>query len=74
VAEAREKMKLANAECHREGQEAVDGVQAGVYKVHTRIDGQEAELQLWIVPASGLPVRVTSVHAEGKMKSENRLA
>lgn len=72
--EAREKLKLADAACSKEGREDIDGEAADLYKVHTAVDGHSTDMQLWISTTSGLPIKVVSVVVESKMRSEIQLA
>jgi hypothetical protein len=72
--EARDKMKLSEAACSKEGRQDVDGEATDLYKVHTAVDGHSTDMQLWIAVASGLPIKVESFTVESKMKSEIHLA
>ena len=63
--DARQAMQKATHNCARVRSEAVDGQAAELYSVQSKTASGGTELQIWISPATGLPLRQHTVMLEG---------
>lgn len=65
VNDARAAMQKAEQSCSRVRSEAVDGQAAELYSVQSKTASGGTESQIWISPATGLPLRQHTVMLEG---------